>query len=126
MNSKETIIVLFLFLSSSVATCLTQDEKDTLNIFFVGNSYTYYGNLTQLVLIMSDSTKTKLVTKKSTIGGARLSEHWLGERGLRTKEMIKDGEFDIVVFQEYSMGAIDEPDNTLKYLKLFGSYIKEK
>lgn len=125
MNNKKTIIVLLLFLSSSVATCLAQDEKDTLNILFVGNSYTYYGNLTQLVSIIADSTKTKLVTKKSTIGGARLSEHWLGERGLRTKEMIKDGEFDIVVLQEYSMGAIDEPGNTLKYLKLFSDYIKE-
>jgi len=104
---------------------LAQDANDTLNILFVGNSYTYFNNLPQLVSIISDSTKTKLVTKKSTIGGAHLSEHWLGERGLKTKEMIKNGKFDIVVLQEYSMGAIDEPENTKKYLKLFGDFIKE-
>lgn len=78
-----------------------------------------------MVSLISDDTKTKLVSKKSAIGGARLSEHWLGERNLKTKEMIKNGEFDIVVLQEYSMGAIDEPDNTKKYLKLFSDYIKE-
>lgn len=108
-----------------MSCCWTQETKDTLNILFVGNSYTYFNNLPQLVSIISDSTKTKLVTKKSTIGGARLSEHWLGERGLKTKTLIKDGEFDIVVLQEYSMGAVDEPENTKKYLKLFSNYIKE-
>lgn len=125
MKFRKTFIVLFLLLSSTVATCLAQETKDTLNILFVGNSYTYFNNLPQLVSIISDSTKTKLVTKKSTIGGAHLSEHWLGERGLKTKEMIKNGEFDIVVLQEYSMGAIDEPENTKKYLNLFSDYIKE-
>ena len=109
----------------SAAPCWAQKAKDTLNVLFVGNSYTYFNNLPQLVSIISDSTQTKLVTKKSTIGGARLSEHWLGERELKTKELIKDGEFDIVVLQEYSMGAIDEPENTKKYLKLFSDYIKE-
>lgn len=125
MNIRKNTIVLFLFWSCSVSCCWTQETKDTLNILFVGNSYTYFNNLPQLVSIISDSTKTKLVTKKSTIGGARLSEHWLGERGLKTKTLIKDGEFDIVVLQEYSMGAVDEPENTKKYLKLFSNYIKE-
>lgn len=125
MNIRKNLIILFLFLSSSLATCWAQETKDTLNILFVGNSYTYFNNLPQLVSIISDSTKTKLVTKKSTIGGAQLREHWLGERNLKTKEMIKDGEFDIVVLQEYSMGAMDEPDNTKKYLRLFSDYIKE-
>lgn len=125
MSIRKNLIVLFLFLSSSLTTCFAQEEKDTLNILFVGNSYTYFNNLPQMVSIISDSTKTKLITKKSTIGGARLSEHWLGERGLNTKKMIRDGEFDIVVLQEYSMGAIDEPDNTKKYLKLFSDYIRE-
>lgn len=125
INIKRTLLILVLFLSASAPPCLAQETKDTLNILFVGNSYTYFNNLPQLVSIISDNTKTKLVTKKSTIGGARLSEHWLGERNLNTKEMIRDGEFDIVVLQEYSMGAIDEPENTQKYLKLFSDYIKE-
>lgn len=125
MNIQKSFAILFLSVCPLVSTCWAQKAQDTLNILFVGNSYTYFGNLPQLVSVISDSTKTKLVTKKSTIGGARLSEHWSGERNLKTKEMIKTGKFDIVVLQEYSMGAIDEPENTLKYLKAFSDYIKE-
>lgn len=125
MYIRKTFTVLFLLLGSLFATCLAQETKDTLNVLFVGNSYTYFNNLPQLVSIISDSSKTKLVTKKSTIGGARLSEHWLGQRNLKTKEMIKYGEFDIVVLQEFSMGAIEEAENTQKYLKLFSDFIKE-
>lgn len=117
-----TTILLFGYINT---TCFAQDEKDTLKILYVGNSYTHFENLPQIVSIISDSAKTKLMTKKSTIGGARLREHWLGERGLKTKEMIKNGNFDIIVLQEYSMGAINEPDSLIKYSKLLCNYIKE-
>lgn len=61
----------------------------------------------------------------STAGGAKLSEHWRGEKGLKTREMIKSGQFDIVVLQEYSMGTISEPDSVSKYSKLLCDLIKE-
>jgi hypothetical protein len=99
--------------------------KNTLKILFVGNSYTFWGNLPQIVSIISEDTKTKLTTKKSVASGATLSEHWRGEKGLRTQEMIRDGNFDIIVLQEKSMGAVDEPDTLLKYMKLFCGLIKK-
>ena len=99
--------------------------KNTLKILFVGNSYTFWGNLPQIISIISEDTKTKLITKKSVAGGATLSEHWRGEKGLSTQEMIRDGNFDIVVLQEQSMGAIAEPDTLLKYMKLFCGLIKK-
>lgn len=102
-----------------------QVEKDTLKVLFVGNSYTYYENLPQIVSIISDKTNTKIVTKKSTIGGAKLSQHWLGQRGLKTKSIIKNGGFDIVVLQGHSMATIKEPDSLIKYSKLFCDYIKK-
>lgn len=115
-----TILIFFLSL-----TCIAQEKKDTLNILFVGNSYTYFENMPQIVSLISDKTKTKLVTKKSVVGGAKLSEHWLGKKGLKTQELITNGHFDIVVLQEYSMGSIDEPDSLIKYAKLFCELIKE-
>lgn len=101
-------------------------QKDTLHVLFVGNSYTYYENLPQIVSLISDRTKTKLITQKTTIGGAKLSEHWKAERGLKTKAMIEKGKYDIVVLQEYSMGAINEPDSLKIYSKLFCDLIKKQ
>ncbi|SFC25141.1 hypothetical protein SAMN05421780_10422 [Flexibacter flexilis DSM 6793] len=124
MKKIALIIVVFgLFLCSNQG--FAQVKKDTLRVLFVGNSYTYYQNLAQVVSIISDSTKTKLITKKSTIGGAYLSEHWHGKRGLKTKDIIKNGRFDIVVLQEFSMGAIENPDSAYKYMKLFCQFVKE-
>lgn len=100
--------------------------KDTLNVLFVGNSYTYFNNLSHIVSAISDSTDTKLITKKSTVGAGWLREHWHGKRGLQTKQMIETGNFDVVVLQEYSMGAITSPDSLYKYVKLFADLVKSK
>ena len=117
--------MLLLSLLSVHTICRAQAEKDTLRLLFVGNSYTYFENLPQIISLMSDSAKTKLVTKKSTAGGVNLRRHWYGGDGLETKELIKDGNFDIVVLQEHSMGAINEADSMRKYSKLFCDYIRK-
>lgn len=79
---------------------------DTLNILFVGNSYTFSGNMTHLVSQISDSTRVKLITRTSASGGVSLSDHWNSLKGLNTVDIIKNNVFDIIVFQEHSMGTI--------------------
>jgi hypothetical protein len=125
MKKAFIIVITILIIIINKNTCSAQIERDTLKILFVGNSYTYYENLPQIISIISDSSKTKLITKKSTLGGSSLSEHWRGARGLKTNEIIKSGRFDIVVLQEYSMGSINEQDSVHKYLKLFCDFIKD-
>ncbi len=110
-----------LFLSSSVA----QAQQKELKVLFVGNSYTYRNNLAHIVSILSDSNETKLITRKSVIGGAYLREHWNGDRELKTREVIAEGDFDIVVLQNNSMAAMLTPDSTIKYVKLFAEYNKQ-
>lgn len=114
-----TIAVVFIAYQSG----FSQDEKK--EVLFVGNSYTYYENLSQMVSIISEHTQMKLNTKKSTIGGAKLKEHWNAERNLKSKEIIEKGNFDVVVIQEHSMGTINEPDSIYKYGKLFCDLIKK-
>ena len=110
-------VLIFVALASINLTSIAQIESDTLNILFVGNSYTFFGNLPQMVSIISDSTQTKLLTKQSTAPGARLSHHWRNERGLKTKKIIEKGNFDMVVFQEQSMTPIERPDSLLIYAR---------
>lgn len=124
MKPLKYIVIPFLLVFTSYIS-LGQGKQDTLNVLFVGNSYIYVSNIPHLVSIISDSTQTKLLTSKSTAGGARLSDHWRGENGLKTKELIKNGDFDMVVLQEQSMGTIEQPDSFLIYSKKFSDYIKE-
>ena len=116
-------VILLIFGLALYSGLLYSQEKE-LKVLFVGNSYTYGYNLAHIVSIISEGTSTKLITRKSTIGGASLSEHWLGGRELKTKEIIAEGDFDIVVLQDFSMSAIRTPESTLKYVNLFTEYNK--
>ena len=102
-----------------------QAQQKELKVLFVGNSYTYGNNLAHIVSILSEGTNTKLITRKSVIGGAHLWEHWNGDRGLKTREIIREGDFDIVVLQDHSLSAIETPDSTIKYVRLFAEYIDQ-
>jgi hypothetical protein len=117
---KSRLFLSFLLLGLFSGLLFSQQKE--LKVLFVGNSYTYGYNLAHIVSIISAETSTKLMTRKSTIGGASLKEHWRGGRELETKKMIAEGRFDIVVLQDFSMSAIQAPDSTLKYVKLFSEY----
>lgn len=112
-------------LSLLTANGSAQDQKDTLRVLFVGNSYTYFENLPQVVSVLSGQTGTILITEKITIGGAKLSEHWRGARGLNTIEKIREGNYDIVVLQEWSLGTVNERDSAVFYLGLFSKLARE-
>lgn len=110
---KRIFIVIVAALLAGFGNSNAQCGEDTVKVLFVGNSYTNWHNLTQIVSYISDQAKTKLLTNQVTIGAARLKEHWLGERELKTKEIIRDGKYDLVVLQEQSMGAINEADSLM-------------
>ncbi len=105
---------------------LRADGKDTLRVLFVGNSYTYYYNLIQMVSLISDSTDTKLICTKSTVGGTNLREHWNSEKGLTSKELISKNKYDIVVLQDHSLRGIEQPDSLVYYGNLFCGLIKSR
>ncbi len=116
---KKVILLIF---GLALFSELLYSQQKELKVLFVGNSYTYGYNLPHIVSIISAETSTRLVTRKSTIGGASLQEHWRGGRELETKQLIAEGDFDIIVLQDFSMAAIHTPDTTLKYVKLFTEY----
>lgn len=119
--------IAFIALCTLFAVSVSASEKrDTLRVLFVGNSYVYYNNLIQMVSLLSDSMDTKLICTKSTVGGTNLREHWNGEKGLHSRELIEKNKYDVVVFQDHSMRAIEHPDSLLHFGKLFCALIKKK
>lgn len=123
MKKLKYILIIASLLCGTIS--FAQNNQDTLKILFVGNSYTYVSNMPHLVSLISDFTQTKLLTSKSVAGGATLSDHWRGEKGLNTMELINNGDYDIVILQDQSMSAIVQPDSLLIYSKKFSDYIRK-
>ena len=125
-NSRfKVLMVLVFILCINNNTCFSQSSKDTLYVLFVGNSFTYFNNLPQMVSMISDSAHIKLVTKMSVGPGVKISDHWRGTGELKTKEIIKKERFDIVILQGQSMAPMSHPDSFIVYRKLFCDYVKE-
>ncbi|MCK0107855.1 hypothetical protein MWU58_00985 [Flavobacteriaceae bacterium S0825] len=120
---KLSLIFLIFFLFSIDVT--SQVKKDTINVLFVGNSFTFYNNMPQMVQSMSDEGSIYLKTSQSTVGGSSLKDHWEETRGTKTRELLNNSKWDYVVFNNHSLVTINDFDNFVKYTKLFDSLVKK-
>ena len=93
-----------------------QAQRDTLNVLFVGNSYTYFWNLPQTVEAISANSKGVYIkARQSTAGGASWKQHWDGEKGLQSRRMIAEGQWDVVVLQNHSLSTIEKAGQFVDY-----------
>ncbi|GJQ62870.1 MAG: hypothetical protein SCALA702_19230 [Melioribacteraceae bacterium] len=118
-------ILVTLFLLIGFTNNNSAQDKDTLTILFVGNSYTYFNNLHQVVEVLSDSTEIKIVADHSTYPGAHLSDHYYSYKGIKTVDKIKSGDYDAVILQDFSMQGVYAPDSIDYYVSRFAKISKE-
>jgi hypothetical protein len=114
-------IILILFLLSIPLFA----QKSQQRVLFVGNSYTYFWNLPKHVELMAQSKDIDLEVRQSTAGGVNWGQHWRGEKGLRTKELIKSGDFDFVILQNHSLSTINRLDSMMIFGAKLAELIKE-
>jgi hypothetical protein len=94
-------------------------EDQKLRVLFVGNSYTYFNNLPEIVSRLSAG---KIESQMVIRGGASLKMHW--EDGGAMKA-IRQGRWDFVVLQEQSLLPINDPATMHQYARLFDAEIKK-
>ena len=119
MNYFTLVLILFGFSNQ-----ILSQSNNSKKVLFVGNSYTYYWNLPQNVHLMAEDQGIDLETFQSTAGGSKWSQHYKGQRGLKTLEKIQSGGFDIVVLQNHSKSTIDYPDSLMHYGQLLAKKIR--
>ena len=99
MRSKSTLFVLvplclLLGLSSTLFA-----QTDTSRILFLGNSYTAFNNLPNLVRQLGQTANRTVIVDSHTPGGATLDQHYTDATAL---QKIRAGGWDAVVLQEQS------------------------
>lgn len=116
-KKKQGLLAIFLLL---IGLSLSAQTQTTQEVLFVGNSYTYFWNLPQVVAQMAIERDIPITTRQSTSGGTNLGQHYRGNKGLKSMELIQSGDFDIVVLQDHSRRAIDAPDSLMHYGQILG------
>jgi hypothetical protein len=105
---KPLLVLIALFILLPVMTGQTQQQKTTasqqpqkLHVLFIGNSYTYYNNLPQMLAGLAASAKPARVleTEMVAVGGATLKRLW--DNG-QAQQALARGRWDYVVLQEQS------------------------
>lgn len=108
-------------------------EEAPLRVLFLGNSYTYFNDLPNMVAkLAAVSPGRKIDAKAVTRGGANLSELWSVTNAVET---LRNGEWDVVVLQEQStLGSnyvegkwqVNEPAGLLRWAKFWQAEIQRK
>jgi len=118
-RGKLTFISVFIFLLCIAGPRTTEAQEEVHRILFVGNSYTYFNSMPQLVVAMAEHTMPgqTIETKFLGGGGATMKQHW--DVGLVVEE-LKSSKWDYVVLQGQSMLGSDDltdPDSPKQFYK---------
>ena len=103
---------------------LSAQEEKPLRVLFVGNSFTYFWNMPQLVQAMGASQGVSLEIRQSTVGGSNLKQHWLEEKGTLTRKFLKEERWDYVILGDHSLSTINTPESFDLYAKKFTELVR--
>mgnify|MGYP001160120607 CR=1 FL=1 len=105
--------------SKKIEESISVDEIPFKKVLMIGNSFTFYWNLPQVLERMFATKDIRVQVDQKTIGGSKLSEHW--NYNLDKNYRIED--YDYVIFNDHSTYAMKNLDTCAKYIKLFTSQI---
>jgi hypothetical protein len=101
-------------------------ETKAIRVLFVGNSFTYFFNLPQVVSSMAQSQGVEIITRQSTVGGSTLEEHWKELKGTKTRKLLDSLKWDYVVINNHSLITVDAPNEFVEYSTKFIELIRAK
>jgi len=93
----------------------------SLNVLFIGNSFTARNDLPGLIARLAEASGNHLRHQLISVGGASLRTHW--NKG-HAQNRIKEGDFDYVVLQEQSTLPVKNATRMHENVRLFDGVIR--
>lgn len=113
---KNSIYLFYIFILLFTLPTFSQDKKnETVEVLFVGNSFTYFWNMPQMVNAMGKLGNDSFETYQSTVGGSTFKQHYNREKGTRTRDYLDSKKWDYVILQDHSLGSVEEPEDFIFY-----------
>jgi hypothetical protein len=93
----------------------------SLNVLFIGNSFTARNDLPGLIALLAEAGGHHLQHQLISVGGASLRTHW--NKG-HARNRIREGDFDYVVLQEQSTLPVKNATRMYENVRLFDEVIR--
>ena len=94
-HTSHALALFALFLALLAAPSWAENEKKTLNVLFIGNSYTARHNLSSVVKAMAEAGNPGLTFNRTDViyGGRTLKDHWrLGTQNIVKQSTLTEAE----------------------------------
>jgi len=101
---------------------MAKSSQSTLNVLFIGNSFTARNDLPGLIAELAAGRGHRLKHQLLSIGGASLRTHW--NKG-EAQKAIHGGKFDFVVLQEQSTLPVKNAARMHENIRLFDPVIRD-
>jgi len=126
MRQAKRFLTLILLVFATLSFSQTK-QSDTTRILFIGNSYTYFNSVPELLKALAKEKFPDQVMETQLIsqGGMTLERHWQEDKALQA---IRSGHWDYVVLQEQSklgMGVIIDDRIYFGQTNLFFEYSRK-
>jgi hypothetical protein len=115
----KPFIILCLFFLFAVG-CGSDATVKPLRVLFIGNSYTFWHNLPEIVAQMAHSQGKRLYYETSVQGGWDFQDHWEAGDAL---QLITENRWDVIVLQNHSFGGVGGVEAMMDYGQRFGEAI---
>ncbi|WP_255493770.1 PKD domain-containing protein [Myroides sp. WP-1] len=113
----KQLYLFFIFLLSVIFSYGQVSKR----VYFIGNSYTYYNDLPNLIKKAAESTQDELFFEQTTPGGASFQDHLYSQE---VTDKINSQSWDYVVLQEQSQRPALESSYSYPYAAVLNDRIK--
>ncbi|MBD5196846.1 MAG: SGNH/GDSL hydrolase family protein [Bacteroidales bacterium] len=96
---KRLLILITAFTIILGVNAAKKEAQDSIRVLFIGNSFTFYNKMPEMVRTIAKNQKKNLAVTSITKGGQRLRGHLQNKELL---EILKKGGWDFVIVQEQS------------------------
>lgn len=124
-STKMKIIKKLIILLLLIPSALSSQNDGTKKVLLVGNSFTYFWNMPQMVNAMAELDDFPMEVRQSTVGGSTWEEHYNEKKGTVTREILESKKWDYVVLQDQSSSTIDNADRFKEYGTKLGEAISD-
>lgn len=116
-------ILLLVQMMFTVLSCALAAEEQ--RVLIIGNSYTFYNDLPNVLQALSSKTKCPLKVESYTAGAMSLRGFLDDPQHAKAKQLVESGNYDWLILQDQSQTPAYKPDETMDSVKRWAAIAKK-